>query len=56
MLVLLREGTSTTLRTREKALHYCVELTEEQEVRISQKKEGHLKAKWKDEVSEGGLH
>ena len=34
-----REWSSTTLHTREKALHYCVELqTEEQEVRISQKK------------------
>ena len=34
-----REGASTTLHTWEKALHYCVELqTEEQEVRISQKK------------------
>ena len=33
------EGASTTLHTREKATHYCVELqTEEQEVRISQKK------------------
>ena len=35
----LGRGAITTLHTREKALHYCVELqTEEQEVRISQKK------------------
>ena len=34
----LKGGVSTTFHTREKALHYCVELqTGEQEVRISQK-------------------